>query len=338
MQQKISLVITSISPPNEVLKSYAVLCKQHNVGYIVIGDTKSPNDFFIEGCQFLSIEQQTKVDEAFAALLPVKHYARKNMGYLLAMQQGSTVIIETDDDNFGTENFFNFYPLQTIQPVYEAMGTWVNVYQYFTDKKIWPRGLPLNRILDTPANLRQTIAKNIAAPIQQGLANDNPDVDAVYRLVSDVRITFDANKQIALGKLTWCPFNSQNTVWYAPAFPLLYLPSYCSFRMTDIWRSLIAQRIAWENNWHILFYSPTVWQERNEHNLMKDFEDEIPGYLHNETIKQILSGLKLKGGASHVGDNLKKCYDALIQAALIGEAEMPLLELWLQAINKFIPQ
>ncbi len=333
MQQKISLVITSIAAPNEVLKSYAVLCKQHNVDYIVIGDTKSPNDFFIEDCQFLSIEQQKQVNELFAALLPVKHYARKNIGYLLAMQQGSTVIIETDDDNFGTEHFFNFFPLQTTQPVYEATGNWVNVYQHFTDKKIWPRGLPLDRILDTPAGFQQAVPQTITAPIQQGLANDNPDVDAVYRLVSDVRITFDVNKQIALGKHSWCPFNSQNTVWYAEAFPLLYLPSYCSFRMTDIWRSFIAQRIAWENNWHLLFYSPTVWQKRNVHNLMRDFEEEIPGYLHNEQIKQTLDGLQLKSSKAHLGDNLKKCYDALIQLQLVGEQEMPLLEAWLQALR-----
>ncbi|WP_298302914.1 STELLO glycosyltransferase family protein [Hydrotalea sp.] len=332
-QENISLVITSIAAPNDVLKSYAALCKQHQVNYIVIGDTKSPANFFIEGCQFLSIEQQKQVNESFASLLPVKHYARKNIGYLLAMQQGATVIIETDDDNFATEHFFNFFPKQTTQPFYEANGEWVNVYRYFTDKKIWPRGLPLDRILDTAAGLLQAMPQSITAPIQQGLANDNPDVDAVYRLVSDVRITFDANKQIVLGKHTWCPFNSQNTVWYAEAFPLLYLPSYCSFRMTDIWRSFIAQRIAWENNWQLLFYSPTVWQERNVHNLMRDFEDEIPGYLHNENIRQTLESLSLKSGVVNIGDNLKKCYDVLIQRQYIGEAEMPLLEAWLKALQ-----
>jgi hypothetical protein len=331
-KEKISLVITSIAAPNQVLKSYAALCKQHGVNYIVVGDTKSPDDFFIEGCQFLSIQQQNAVNEPFAALLPVKHYARKNIGYLSAMQQGATVIIETDDDNFATEHFFNFFPKHTTQPYFEANGQWVNVYRYFTDKKIWPRGLPLPCILEEMPDWLKAVPQTITAPIQQGLANDNPDVDAVYRLVSDVRITFDANKQIALGNNTWCPFNSQNTVWYADAFPLLYLPSYCSFRMTDIWRSFIAQRIAWENNWHILFFAPTVWQERNVHNLMKDFEDEIPGYLHNESIRKTLAELSLKSGTAHLGDNLKKCYDALIQRQYIGEKEMPLLEAWLQAL------
>ena len=47
--------------------------------------------------------------------------------------------------------------------------------------------------------------------------------------------------------------------------------------MTDIWRSFVAQRIAWTNNWSVLFDEPTVWQERNEHDLMRDFRDEVPG-------------------------------------------------------------
>lgn len=334
MSEKVSLVITSIASPNAVLKSYAQMCKQHSVNFIVVGDTKSPNDFFIENCQFLSIEAQHGIHNSFSRLLPVKHYARKNMGYLQAIQQGSTVIIETDDDNFGNDNFFNFFPQSSTQFHYEVTGKWVNIYQYFTHKNIWPRGLPLDCILDSSADFSKAQLQNINAPIQQGLANDNPDVDAIYRLVCDERIQFNHNAPIALGKHTWCPFNSQNTVWYKEAFPLLYLPSYCSFRMTDIWRSFIAQRIAWENNWQVLFYAPTVWQERNEHNLMRDFEEEVPGYLHNNEIKKTLEWLTLKSGADNLGDNLKRCYDALIQRQYVGEAEMPLLEAWLMALDE----
>ena len=61
--------------------------------------------------------------------------------------------------------------------------------------------------------------------------------------------------------------------------------------MTDIWRSFVAQRIAWANNWSILFHEPTVWQERNDHSLMRDFKDEVPGYLHNRRIGEVLDRL-----------------------------------------------
>ncbi|MHC4265647.1 MAG: STELLO glycosyltransferase family protein, partial [Planctomycetota bacterium] len=68
-------------------------------------------------------------------------------------------------------------------------------------------------------------------------ADDNPDVDAVYRLTQRLPLTFRKDRRLALGNGSKCPFNSQNTTWFPDAYPLLYLPAYCSFRMTDIWRS-----------------------------------------------------------------------------------------------------
>lgn len=126
----------------------------------------------------------------------------------------------------------------------------------------------------------------------------------------------------------WCPFNSQNTTWWKEAAPLLYLPSFCSFRMTDIWRSFVAQRIAWENGWTITFHSASVWQERNEHNLLKDFEDEVPGYLHNRKICKRLSGLELASGPANQIENLTACYTALIDLGVIEPEELGLLEAW----------
>ena len=74
----------------------------------------------------------------------------------------------------------------------------------------------------------------------------------------------------------------------------MYLPSTCTFRMTDIWRSFIAQRILWENDSNLLFHSASAEQDRNEHNLLKDFKDEVPGYENNQLIIDILTNLKLK--------------------------------------------
>ena len=80
--------------------------------------------------------------------------------------------------------------------------------------------------------------EQVDCPIQQGLADENPDVDAIYRLVLPLPVQFETGRRIALKRGVWSPFNSQNTAWWPDAFPLLYLPAYCSFRMTDIWRKL----------------------------------------------------------------------------------------------------
>ena len=85
-----------------------------------------------------------------------------------------------------------------------------------------------------------------------------------------------------------------------------------------------------------MFHSPTVYQERNIHNLMKDFEEEIPGYLQNEKIGKLLSEVKLITGKNEILDNLRKCYDALIENEIFPAKEGDLLEAWFKDINSVI--
>lgn len=323
-----TLVITSIAnDQHPVLKQFAEKCQDKNIRFILIGDSKSPASFSIPGCEFYSLNSQITLPFKMARILPEKHYSRKNLGYLLAISGGCDRIVETDDDNYPLDLFWNFNDkLQNVSSVKEA--GWLNVYNHFSDKLIWPRGFPLEFIKsENKINLSENI-KSVNCPVQQGLANENPDVDAVYRLTYPLPFNFDEASPIALGKNSWSPFNSQNTAWFKEAFPLLYLPSYCSFRMTDIWRSFVVQRIAWEYDWHILFHSPTVYQERNEHSLLKDFEDELSGYLNNTAICKKLENLKLSSKPSGIYDNLRLCYDAIIKMDLMPDKEAELVEAW----------
>ena len=333
MHHETSIVVTSIAAPNGVLKSIAAGCLEHGARFYVIGDVPSPLDFSLDGCDFYSLERQTKTGLRFAELCPKRHYARKNIGYLLAIRDGSEMIVETDDDNYPLPAFWRGRSRSQRAPVIEAPG-WVNVYAYFTDENIWPRGLPLDAVLSNVPPLAEQRLHDVDSPIQQGLADDNPDVDAIYRLVLPLPLKFRQHIVVALGSGVWCPFNSQNTTWWPDAYPLLYLPAYCSFRMTDIWRSFVAQRIAWENGWHVLFESPTVWQERNDHNLMRDFKDEIPGYLHNRAICEKLGALSLRRGVDALPDNLRLCYEALVKDSFVDKAELDLVDAWLDDLRQ----
>ncbi|MEO0686822.1 MAG: STELLO glycosyltransferase family protein [Cyanobacteria bacterium J06649_11] len=278
--ENVAVVVTSIAKPNEVLSKISQESLQRGWEFIVIGDLASPSDFDLKGTNFYSVERQLETNFNFAKACPTRHYARKNIGYLLAIKNQASIIIETDDDNMPREEFW--LPRTRQQEVVTAnnMG-WINAYDYFTEANIWPRGFPLDDILTNKTDWDSLETTRVDCPIQQGLADGNPDVDAIYRLVLPLPQDFRKDRRLALGQNSWCPFNSQNTAWWPEAYPLLYLPAYCSFRMTDIWRSFIAQKIAWANGWSILFHEPTVWQDRNEHNLMKDFSQEIDGYLKN---------------------------------------------------------
>ncbi|MFY9307783.1 MAG: STELLO glycosyltransferase family protein [Bacteroidia bacterium] len=329
-----SLIITSIAnDKHPVLNSFAVECKKRNLDFIVIGDTKSPADFKIDGCDFWSVDRQLTLPFELAKITPTKHYSRKNIGYLIAIQNGAVEITETDDDNIPREEFWAEKQREVKSYGFENAG-WVNVYHYFTKNKIWPRGFPLEELQNKQIDLSTLKFDTVNCPVQQGLADENPDVDAVYRLTYPLPLNFEIKTRLALGKNAWSPFNSQNTHWFKEAFALLYLPSYCSFRMTDIWRSYVAQRIAWECGWGILYHEPTVWQERNEHNLMKDFEDEIPGYSNNFRICKELQELQLKKGKENINDNLITCYQKLIDINVIGKDEMTLLKAWINDISK----
>jgi hypothetical protein len=331
----VSLVVTSISAPNPALRELAGQCKARGYSFYVIGDVPSPADFSIDGCEFYSLERQKESGLKVAELLPTRHYSRKNIGYLLAIRKRPSMLLETDDDNLPLPEFWDSRKSRQRLQALSGNG-WTNVYGYFTKANIWPRGLPLDAIQKPLPEFEGLPELEVDCPIQQGLADEDPDVDAIYRLLLPLPIHFRKDRRLAMARGTWCPFNSQNTAWFPAAYPLLYLPSYCSFRMTDIWRSFVAQRIAWENGWSVLFKGPDVYQERNEHNLMRDFADEVSGYLNNRKIGSQLDALKLEAGPENIGANLMRCYEELVQMELVGDKELALVNAWVQDIESLM--
>ncbi|MEO7797697.1 MAG: STELLO glycosyltransferase family protein [Opitutaceae bacterium] len=330
--EKTTIVVTTIQPPTECMRKLAARASELGMSWLVIGDRKGPSEFSLAPAELVTIEQQRELPFKLAKLLPEKHYARKNLGYLLAMSRGCERLYETDDDNAPIEGWHLRERVTEARRLATTTAPhWVNIYQAFTSEHIWPRGLPLSEVRRKFAD-DFTIAATpvrVPAPIQQGLANGSPDVDAVWRLVLDHDITFDEVPNLLLPKGVWCPFNSQNTWWWKEAFPLLYLPSYCSFRMTDIWRSFIAQRCLWELGYELEFHHADVHQLRNEHNLLHDFKDETVGYLRNDEIRAILGACSLAPGAGNVKNNIYVCYQALAEADVVAKTELDLVQAWL---------
>jgi hypothetical protein len=281
--------------------------------------------------EFLSLEDQLAMPFELARLLPVGHYARKNLAYLAAIHQGASCIYETDDDNAPNEQWVvRDEVVANCRSVAENENRWVNVYRYFSNENIWPRGLPLDEIRnEVPEAAMDSSPKR--APIQQGLVNGSADVDAIWRLVMDREFFFDLGASVYLEPGNWCPFNTQTTWWWPVAYPLLYIPSYCSFRMCDIWKSFIAQRCLWELDMGIAFHAPEVYQDRNVHDLMRDFRDEISGYDKNREICEILGDVKLKSGEVAVAENLLRCYEALVAKGIFPSTELDLVRAWVNA-------
>ena len=321
------IIITTINDKTRAISDFASL-KDWQV--VLVGDKKTPVIDESANLTYLSVERQNDMDFRLIDSLPFNHYCRKNIGYLYAMSQGAEVIYDTDDDNYpypdwGLEAF-------ECERTISGEQKYFNVYSYFTDSNIWPRGFPLNQI-------RRQNAVKIAAPgvhavgVWQSLADIDPDVDALYRLIIGKNITFEKHRSIFLPNGTYCPFNSQNTFWRKELFPLLYLPCTVSFRFTDILRGYIAQRIMWEMDFHLGFSRAMVYQERNEHDFMQDLRDEVESYLVIEDIVKLLDNQNL---AEDAGGNLLATYRALSDRKYVSERELTTIEAWIDDIRSIL--
>ncbi len=322
------IVITSIFLPTEAVKIFSAMD-----GYklIVVGDKKTPEEWNCKNVNYLSVSKQLSLGFELSGILPFNHYCRKMLGYLVAIKDGADYIVDTDDDNIPKNNW-KFPPFESRFECIEPSLGFINIYQLFTDQAIWPRGLPLN-LIKTRFNLEAFHKlKDCRIGIWQGLADEDPDVDAIYRLTSDKACYFSERDPVVLDKGTISPFNTQNTIIRKELFALLYLPTYVTFRFTDILRGLIAQPIMWLYDYQLGFTGASVVQKRNPHDYMKDFISEMPMYENGERIIDLVSPVISKSNT--IEDNLFTAYKTLCTAGIVCETELRNVEAWLNDINK----
>ena len=323
------IVITSIFPPTEAVKRFSEL---EDYSLVVVGDLKSPEEYELPEAKFLSVNLQKKLGFRLSDLLPFNHYCRKNLGYLYAAKNNADYIIDTDDDNIpykdgGFPDFKGNFLQAGLKPGF------VNIYKYFTKQNIWPRGYPLRLLapeqnVDFPENLPTA---NVKIGFWQGLADEDPDVDAIYRLLYNTPCTFEKKPPLTLKKGVISPFNSQNTACIKELFPLLYLPSTVSFRFTDILRSFIAQPVMWMYDYHLGFTSASVKQLRNVHDYMKDFESEIPVYLNTElVVENVMENVSPE---CTIAENLFLAYESLVKCKVVQKEELVLLKAWIDDLE-----
>jgi hypothetical protein len=322
------IVVTSIYNPTEAVVRYSEI---NDYQLIVVGDKKTPDDWYCSNVEYISLKEQQKCGFELAKVLPFNHYCRKMLGYLKAIKSGADYIVDMDDDNipkagWGFPDFENNFVCIT-----EDMG-FVNIYQLYTGQKIWARGLPLN-LINKQFNLEKSLKfKHCKIGIWQGLADEDPDVDAIYRLTNNAPCYFKDREPVVLGKGTISPFNTQNTIIRKELFALMYLPSYVTFRFTDILRGYIAQPIMWLYDFQLGFTNATVVQKRNPHSYMEDFLSEIPVYRYGERIIELVSASVFP--SESIETNLYNAYRSLLAEDIVCDREMTTLEAWLKDIQR----
>ena len=187
------IVVTTIFYPTEAIHRFLTLKSYWNL--IVIADRKTPKDWIqrltinTTKLLFLSIEQQQTLDFQILDYLPYGSYARKNLGYLIAIKCGAKIIFESDDDNLLETDDVYLLP-KLLQPqqlpwiaFHRQRSPLINIYGSFGHPQIWPRGFPVDELRNVTEDgwhsVRQNTQTNTPAYIQQYLADLDPDVDAI---------------------------------------------------------------------------------------------------------------------------------------------------------------
>ena len=96
---------------------------------------------------------------------------------------------------------------------------------------------------------------------------------------------------------SFAPFNTQNTFFTRRVAPCMCLP-YDIGRMDDIWASYMTQRVMKELNSRVLFRGPSVFQDRNVHDLSKDLEKELIGYRYTIPFLERLNSIEVRKDVS----------------------------------------
>ena len=192
------VVVTTIAPPTDAMCEICREAARFDVPVVVVGDLKSPPTYDAPCAVYLTIPGQADCFPKLHELLPVNHYSRKNLGYLWAVRERRAFIQETDDDNFPSAVFWDPLPKQLQVDLIRGGSSWFNAYAPFLGNghRVWPRGLPLESLFESD---KVTSAKEqvITPSIVQGLADDNPDVDAIYRMTRELPVQFTRRRPVA---------------------------------------------------------------------------------------------------------------------------------------------
>jgi len=267
----IYIATTTINKPTKALKLFA---KNKNCKLVVALDKKSKK-FDLKNSIVLSTKYQEKKWPKLSKLVGWNCIQRRNFAILEAFERGAEIIALIDDDNIPYKNWFkNIYvnkkirckEIKTNKKIFDPVG-------YTNHSNLWHRGLPLELVNNRKYKIGK---KNLITPdIQANFWNGDPDIDAVCRMIFKPECNFKKSLFPFFSKKV-SPFNSQNTLLTRKVIKDYFLFPHIG-RMDDIWASFYVT----SKKYRVLYNEPTVYQQRNVHNLIKDFKDEYIGYVNS---------------------------------------------------------
>ena len=274
------IVTTTIYPPTKAIEAFQAM---KDWELVVAGDKKTPRNYHLDRGHYISPEEQEKYDPALSEAIGWNCIQRRNFAFLWAREMKADVVALVDDDNIplpgwgenlllGREVEANYY--ETELPAFDPIGA--TNYPH-----LWHRGFPLPLLAKRDYSRKSR--RKVRVDIQADFWNGDPDIDALCRLEHAPECEFDpAAFPMASNRMG--PFDSQNTFIRGEMLGDYFVLPFVG-RMDDIWPSYYVQA----KGWRAVYAAPSVRQERNEHDLLRDLRDERPGHDHNLDLVKSLS-------------------------------------------------
>ena len=358
-------VVTTIFAPSEAVKRAAT---QPGWCTVIVADLQTPDDYLIKGgfegnekVHFLSVEKQKRWAQEkgavgdFVRVLPYKHFVRKNLGYLYAIQHGAEFVFDFDDDNLldrGSKGqVLTALPNETHVEGARVVVLGQSVLNHHplmgaSLPGSWPRGLPLESVQDetTQGQLAyEHVSKRMdEIAVMQLLADVNPDIDAIHRLVKPLPMTFRRTSQDGLPRTNgalivpshaMAPTNAQATIHTAKALWAILLPYTVPGRVSDIWRGYFSQALFRALGLSVVMLPPLVTQDRNAHDYLADMDAELDLYFKAGKLVEFLNNWHPESAQS-IPDRMEQLWIALYERGYIEINDVRLVQLWLAALEE----
>lgn len=314
--KKTAIVTTTIRMPIFLEDVCANIARHRrtNVSISVIGDEKTPPEVrefasaleekFELPVTYLGLAEQEQALAAYPELLtlvPHNSGIRKLLGGFLAWHEGCEALIFVDDDNFPTDiDFVGSHAIVGESPELQLVSTdtgWFNPYEAIIEAgglPIFPRGYAWGARRRIPQEKRVE-RKALRVLVNSGLVLEDPDVDAISRLFSAIRVTgmrpeWSPNFGLAPG--TWSSFNDQNAAYAGDFIPIYFAPPSTG-RNADIWGSYVVSRLVEHLGGVVSFGYPLVRQLRNPHDLWQDLAGEFVNIRATDQFVALLRSIPL---------------------------------------------
>lgn len=298
-----SLVVTTIFDP-VLLDDYAANFRRHghldDVRVFVVPDRKTPREAYDRCARLAGAGLRVEcpgldAQEAFLRKVafppeevPYNSDNRRNVGYLMALEAGTDIIISIDDDNYCRpgEDYLAEHAVVAADAaehrVVRSDTGWYNACSLLELDRpgtTYPRGFPYfarhrgETVESTTARAR--------VDVNAGLWLGDPDVDGITWLVSPAHATAHAGGDAVLAPDTWCAVNTQNTALRREAMAAYYflrmgypLQGTPIDRYGDIFSGYFVQACARTLGGAVRFGTPVAEHRRNSHDYMRDATNE----------------------------------------------------------------